>query len=221
MAGANGVKSKQNAEGLTPSQVVILNVLGKSAVPLSAGEISLEGGRVPVNVQTIGPVFDEHLSNYPNSLRGRGLVRPEKYEGDDVRWEITTKGKQYTTVKAQKIGPGKRVPNEVLDPVVLKFKKRRTYGLERYTEDDICDLRTQLPKQYWDVDVTDLWNQILARRKQGAFADPNEKRRKALERVIREFGPNGTMIAEFLTEDQLGTLYVELGSEVTADTADE
>jgi len=205
-------KTVKRADGLTASQVIILNVLAKASTGLTASQISYAGKGVPVNANTIGPVFGE---GHPDSLRGRGLVVCEKQEEEDVHWSITEKGRKMAGMKAQRIGPGKRVPNEVLDPVVLMFKKRRTYGLERYTDDDILDLRTQLPKDYRDVDPKDLWNQILARRKQGAFADPDEKIRKALEKVLREFGPNGTMIEDFLTEDQVQQLHTRLGVGVT------
>lgn len=207
---ASKTKTPARADGLTPSQVKILKVLAGSEAGLTAEEISLYGKGLPVNTITIGPAFGE-TGSYPQSLRAREMVYPEKYEGEEVRWFITAKGKKASSFKARKIGPENKVPPEILDPLVILFKKTRTYGLEQYTQDDIEELRSKLPEEYHEADVTDLWNQILARRKQGAFADPSEKRTKALERLIREFGPEGTVIPEFLTEDQMGQIYSALG----------
>lgn len=47
--------------------------------------------------------------------------------------------------------------------------------------------------------------------------DPDAKRDKALKRLLREFGPSGTIQADFLTEDQTQELYSLLGTTVGAD----
>lgn len=201
----------QRAAGLTPSQVTILKVLSKSSDGLTAHEISHSGKGVPVNSGTIGPVFDSVLHNYPDSLRGRGLVRCEKWEGDEVRWFITEKGRPFAVYKAHKIGPKSRVPNDILDPLAIAFRKTRTYAFEEYTDEDMLEMRSKLPEVYQTVEVEDLRKQIQARRKQGAFADANEKIIKGLKRVIREFGPNGTIIPDFLSEEQMGEIYSKIG----------
>ena len=38
-----------------------------------------------------------------------------------------------------------------------------------------------------------------------------------MKKILREFGPTGTMIPEFLTEDQVQELYARLGVDVSAD----
>lgn len=201
----------QRAAGLTPSQVTILKVLARSSVGLSAHEISHAAKGVPVNSGTIGPVFDTVLHNYPDSLRGRGMVRCEKWEGDEVRWFITEKGKPMAGFKAIKVGPQTKIDPKILDPLVIAFKKTRTYGIEQYTDEDLTELRGKLPKELQAVELRDLRKQMEARRKQGAFSDPAKKREASLQKLLREFGPTGTVIPEFLTEEQVSELYSQLG----------
>lgn len=207
----------KRAGGLTPSQVSILKVLSKSSVGLTAHEISHAAKGVPINTNTIGPIYEEHIPNYPDSLRGRELVRCERYEGEEVRWYITEKGRPFAGFKAHKVGPKTKIDPEILDPLVLAFKKTRTYGIEQFTNEDLTELRSKLPEDYREVELLDLRKQMEARRKQGAFADPEKKRIKCLERIVREFGPNGTVISDFLTEDQLGDLYAQLGIDAAAE----
>ena len=181
---------------------------------------------VPVNSGNIGPAFTEVLDNYPDSLRARALVYCERMEGERVRWYITKEGVKIATgYKGRKIGPKRKVPNTILDPVVMKFKDTRAYGLEQYTENDLQALREALPDEYHDVGVvrppdgslSDLHNQILARRKQGAYGDKDEKRKKQLQKLYREFGPNGTVIEGFLYEEQVSQLLELLGGEKDTD----
>lgn len=209
--------AKKNAEGLTNSQVIILQQLADNPdtglTSDELGEMSL-----PVNAQTTGPIYREMLDRYPNSLYGRGLAEPSRQEGERVCWFITDKGKKVAlTFKARMRGPVVKVPKEVLDPLVLKFKDTIAYGLEHYDEDDLAALRKTLPQQYREVALDDLKDQILARRKQGAFADPEEAKRKAARKVIKEFGPYGTIIKEFLTEDQMSQLYALAGQDAAAE----
>lgn len=201
----------RNADGLSGSQVLILNTLAKSSVGMTDDEITFHAN-VPVNVNTIGPVYGETIENHPNSLRGRGLVVCEKEEDGDVRWRITTKGRELgKTLKGNRIGPSNRVPNDILDPVAGAFKRLRSYPFEEYTKEDMTELRARLPKEFHSIDLDELRRQAQARRKQGVFSDPNERRDKALRRIVREFGADGTIFRDFLTEDQLGTIYGMIG----------
>lgn len=210
----------KNAQGLSGAQVIILQELAKHPNGLET-QLLAQATKVPVSSATIGPAFTNLLKDYPESLRGRDLAYCEKMEGEKVKWYLTAEGEQIArTFKGRKIGPTKKVPNKVLDPAVMKFKTTRAYGLEQYKEDDLTALRSALPKEYQDVDVAqlgDLHNQILARRKQGAFSDPEEKRRKQLQKLYREFGPNGTVIEGFLYEDQAAQLLSMLGGDAGAD----
>jgi hypothetical protein len=135
-------------------------------------------------------------------------------EEDDVRWYITPEGRKLIEkgVKGKKIGAEKKVPNEILDPALRAFKALRAYGLEEYTDEDMKEFRSRLPKEYHDVGLDDLRGQNVARRKQGCFADPEEKRRKSMQKILREFGPTGTVIKDFLGEEQVSDLYSRLGN---------
>lgn len=214
----------KNAQGINSSQVLILQALIRAGVNGVETSVLQKTAGVPVNSGSIGPAFTEVLDNYPDSLRARGLVYCEKMEGERVRWYITKKGIEVATeFKGRKIGPKRKVPKQLLDPIVMEFKKTRAYGLEYYTEDDLCAIREELGPGYEDMDYRpqgDLHSQILARRKQGAFGDKEEKRRKQLEKLYREFGPNGTVIEGFLDEDQIMRLQGLLGGSI-ADGDDE
>jgi hypothetical protein len=212
------VAKVQNAHGLSGSQVIILNILGKASTGMTAHEISF-AGKVPVNTQNIGPAYTDRAdaSRHTESLVGRGMVRAEQWEGDDVRWYITDLGKKFSTLKGRVVGATTKLPSSVIDPVALAMKKTRTYPFEEYTVQDMEEFRNKLPKEWHHIDLDDLRRQAQARRKQGIFSDPDEKREKAVRRVLREFGPRGTVMPEFLTEDQMGQLYGIIGHDVTAD----
>lgn len=200
----------KNAQGLNGSQVLILQALIRAGVNGVETSVLQKAAGVPVNSGNIGPAFTEVLDHYPESLRARGLVYCEKMEGERVKWFITKKGIAIATeFKGRKIGPKRKVPNALLDKVVMQFKKTRAYGLEYYTEDDLCAIREELGEGFEDMDYRpqgDLHSQILARRKQGAFSDKDEKRKKQLQKLYREFGPNGTVIEGFLYEEQVSQL---------------
>lgn len=205
----------KNAQGINSSQVLILQALTRAGVNGVETSVLQKAAGVPVNSGNIGPAFTEALEHYPDSLRARGLVYCEKMEGERVKWFITKKGIAIATeFKGRKIGPKRKVPNSLLDKVVMEFKKTRAYGLEYYTEEDLSAIRSALGEEYSDVDCQpqgDLHSQILARRKQGAFSDKDEKRRKQLQKLYREFGPNGTVIDGFLYEEQVSQLLEMIG----------
>lgn len=190
-----------------PGQALILSTLAKWPMGLTVEKLEEKAG-VPVTPNNIGPITVESLVNHPDSLYARKLVRPVKpYEDEPYKWVITDAGKKLAEkVKGRKIGAKDKVDNDILDTAVVKFRTTRAYGMENWTDADIREVRGMLGSAYEMVELDDLKNQILARRKQGAYADPKEKFRKACERAIREFGPHGTIIKELLTEDQITTL---------------
>lgn len=192
---------------LNSSQVLILQALTKADKPLTREQIEAKSAGAAVNAGNIGPVFKEVLENYPDSLYGLGFVRPEKAEDGTVTWNATAKGKAASAkVKTRKRNGIQRVPNGTIDPVVKKFKPTRTYGFELYTDDDLKEIRAACGDEHKDVPLTDLQAQIIARRKQGAYADEAATVGKAVARVLREFGPDGTVLKNLLKPDQCNRL---------------
>lgn len=189
---------------LNASQVLILQTLLKHPRGLSTKDLAKRSGAA-VNSGNIGPVFRAALQNYPESLYARKYVLPEKSDEEDgtIIWKITPSGREMShRFKLMPSRSGIQVPAKELDAVAKAFMTTRTYGLDVYTDDDLAEIRAALDEQYHDIPLDDLKQLIVNRRKQGAFADPYEKRRKCIEKAIREFGPRGT-IASILTEQQV------------------
>lgn len=190
------------------SQVLILQTLVKHPDGLSSPDLAKKSGAA-VNSGNIGPVFRNVLENYPESLHAQGYVKvhPLSEKGETV-WRITKKGEKIApTLKTLKKAVSAKVPADVLNPVVLKFAKTRTYGFEVYTAEDLKAIREALGDGYSEVGAEDLRAQIIGQRKRGAYSDPTVKIRLAVERTIRDFGPEGA-IKEILTEKQV----LELGA---------
>lgn len=200
---------------LNASQVHILQTLRKSNDGLTRAQLQNkcpEGTSVtPGNLGTAEP-----SDNHVDSLKSLGLVKPvssrgagltEEDERDLVVWRITPKGEKLAEkLVTRKRGSSVRVPAGKLDPAVKRLKALRTYGLELFTDSDLKELREGLGTEYAEVPLTELRQQIVNRRKQGAFADPQDKIRTATREVIRRCGPEGTLIANLLTPDQLKKL---------------
>lgn len=179
---------------INSSQVLILQTLAKHPDGLTTAEVAKKSGMTP-NAGNIGPVFDEVLKNYPESLHARKLVKVEKHE-DGIRWRITKAGEKIApTVKARKRADSLRVPPEVLNPAYLTFAKTRTYGIESYSTADLVELRGTLGEDYAEMNLEDLREQVTNQRKRGAYSDPKAKIRLAVERTIRDFGPDGAVHA--------------------------
>lgn len=179
---------------LNQSQVLILQCLTKHADGLTTPELAKKSGAT-VNSGTVGPVFDTALKNYPSSLHARKLVKVEKRE-EGIVWKITAKGKQVApTLKTRKRAETVRVPAEVLNPAVLKFAPTRTYGIEAYSLQDLTEIRETLPAEFAELNLEDLREQITNQRKRGAYADPANKIIMAVNRTIRDFGPDGSIKA--------------------------
>jgi len=197
---------------LNANQVLILQTLVKHPDGLSTTALAKKSGAA-VNAGNIGPAFEQHLGNYPDSLYALKMVRPEKRlvgGGNDSKtetvWVVTKKGEAAAPkFKTLKKSASVKVPAEVLNPVVLKFAPTRTYGFESYTGDDLKIIREQLGADYADIGNEDLRMQIVGQRKRGAYGDPAAKVRVAVERAIRDFGPEG-MLKTVLSKKQVEEL---------------
>ena len=180
---------------LNANQVLILQTLAKHPGGLNGPTLAKKSGAA-VNAGNIGPAFDTVLDNYPNSLYALKMVRPEKREDEGTVWVITKKGEAAAPkFKTLKKSASVKVPAEVLNPVVIKFSPTRTYGFELYTADDLKAIREQLGADYAEVGNEDLRMQIVGQRKRGAYGDPAAKVKVAVERAIRDFGPDGALKA--------------------------
>jgi hypothetical protein len=180
---------------LNAGQVLILQTLAKHPDGLSTAALAKKSGAA-VNAGNIGPAFDTVLDKYPGSLYALKMVRPEKREDEGTVWVITKKGEAIAPkFKTLKRSGSVKVPAEVLNPVVLKFAPTRTYGFELYTVDDLKSIREQLGTDYAEVGNEDLRQQVIGQRKRGAYSDPKEKVKVAVERAIRDFGPDGALKA--------------------------
>jgi hypothetical protein len=131
-------------------------VLAKHESGLTRAEIEKKAPGVAVNAGNIGPVFKDYVDNYPDSLYARRYVKPiknaEEYEDEQVRWIITTAGKNAASkYKTLRKVTAEKIPPTVLDPVVKKFMALRTYGLELYTDDDLKEIRTACGDEFSEL----------------------------------------------------------------------
>lgn len=203
---------------LSRVQVLIVQALAKAKKPLTAGQIAEKIGQ-GVPAVALGPVHRETLAEsngiYAESLLGLGYVTNMTEEtekaGHIILWRNTAKGdKAAATHSTISRGSDLKVPPKTLDPVIRRYAITRTYGLESWSDTDLAQIRAELPAEYADLPLGDLRQQIVNRRKQGAFADPTERRVKTLQRIEREFGPGGTVISGFLTHEQMAKLAREI-----------
>jgi hypothetical protein len=195
------------AARLSESQVLILQALAKAgAAGLTRDQITAKAGVAPT-AGNVGPVFAHLKDTFPESLTARGLVQVAKRPDEQTTWEITAKGLSVADkYRARKKVDAAKVPPKTLDPVVKKFLPTRAYGLELWTDDDLKEVRSQLGADHADLPLTALRQQIVNRRKQGAFADKSEGRRRAIERVLKDFGLGGRVHDGFLSEEQVAAL---------------
>ena len=189
---------------LNNSQVLILKAFaGKGS--MTREEIAERAG-VPASTSNLGPVFQETLPQHPDSLYARRLVTAALDEDNGkeiVLYSLTPQGKKAATEYAAKKRNGTAViPPRVLDPIVKRIRALRTYAMERFTEEDLREIRKCLTKKYSEIPLEDLKQQIVNRRKQGAYTDRNACKLRSLKRVMREFGHEGTVIAGLLSGEQ-------------------
>lgn len=195
------------ASQLNASQVLILQTLAKHRTGTMTRAAIEEASGATLSAGNLGPVYKETLDagngEYAESLYGLGMVRPEQSEDEGVVWTITPKGRKAALgVKAKSRGTAVKVDVATLDTVVKKFRTTRTYSEETYTEDDLKEVRSQLPTEFKDLDLEQLRSQICNRRKQGAYVDPTVKVRKTVQAILRQIGEEGTLVKGLLTTEQ-------------------
>lgn len=178
--------AKASGASLTNSQVLILKALAKARGPVVRAALEKAAG-VATGPENLGPVSKESVNGYADSLIGRKLVTVQQ---DDevvggVVFQATAAGKALAVkCSARKPSEAENVPAKSLDAAVLKVKAFKPYGLELYTDEDLKEIRALLPKDHQQVPLDALRQQIVNRRKQGAFTDPKAKAaRKALSAV--------------------------------------
>lgn len=156
---------------LSNSQVLILKCLSRNPNGLTREQINEKTG-VVCDLDTLGPVYEESLMGHRDCLYSYGLVVPEKDEpGVPTVFRITQKGEEAAELyRARETGAKLKVDPKALDKAVLKIRALRTYGLELFTDDDVKEVRALLPDDFQGVSLTDLRQQIVNRRKQGAYA---------------------------------------------------
>jgi hypothetical protein len=177
---------------------------------LTVDQIEAKAPGAAATSSNLGPLLQSAYEEgrHAGSLRAQGLIKCVQHQGDDVRWSVTAKGaKLAKTIKARpRSNADTKVPPEILDPAVIAFRATRTYGIEWFSEEDIDEIREQLGDDYEHVTADDLRMQITNRRKQGAFVDPKDRIKKAVERAIREFGPEGTILPDLIGDYEIAKL---------------
>lgn len=163
--------SLTNILPLTNTQVMILKCLARNPNGLTREQLADKTGVVCDNT-TLGPVMQETVSNHPESLVGYRLVKVEKISPyDPTVFKLTGGGEEAARAyNAVKRGQDDKVPPETLNPVVLSVRALKPYGLELFTDDDLKEIRSQLPEQHQDVKLVSLRQQIVNQRKQGAYS---------------------------------------------------
>lgn len=197
---------------LSASQVLLLQALAQlpeGAPGLTKEELKGRCGFAP-SADTLGPGSKTMLAEHPDSLYGRGLVRPVQVGDDPVQWAATARGRKLAgTVKARRrVGAGCLAQLGPADLArVARLKDSRTYGFELYTAEDLRAVRELLPDgecRLADDDTLRQW--LVNARKRGLFADRSAAVRKSVEKVLREFAPGGTVLDGLLTPEQVQRL---------------
>ncbi len=192
---------------LSDTQIMILQYLFQTRKKgLTRQEISNAVG-FSANGSNLGPTYKESREAQPNSLVSRGMVRVQSLTvrgQEHIVYSITLLGagpaKKYSALQQPN---GEKIPSSIIDPAVKKAQATRNYGLERYTDDDIHEIRGTLGGKYESVSITSLRQQIVNRRKQRAFVDEDVCKIRSLKRIEKEFGAEGTVIKLFLTGKQI------------------
>ena len=154
---------------LSRSQVHILKALASVPFGMTRDQIE-EKLDITVSTDVIGPVYSEDLYKHPDSLYALGCVSPTREEDDTkARWRITKDGKQIADKVKTRKPSSAVVPGDVLDPVVIAFRPTRTYTAERYTDEDMKEIRSKLGDRYANVCLDSLRQQIVNRRKMGKY----------------------------------------------------
>ncbi len=175
---------------LNGSQVLILQALADAKKPLTRAELVEKVGHgVAVSPANLSSTTE------PASLSSRGMLTASEGEDGSVKFGVSAKGAKFAgqMVARRQGANGDKVPPGKLDPAVKRVKASRTYGLELLTEADLTEIRTALGDKYAEVPLDSLRQQVVNRRKQGAFSDPADRNRRAAESALRAFGPGGAV----------------------------
>ena len=188
---------------LNASQVLILQTLAKFPDGLTRDKLAAKSG-ASCSTDNLGP--QQLNGNHVTSLYGMGLVKPVKHEEEECLWLPTKKGmKAAATYKTLKPRSSEKVPASLLDPLAAALQAARTYSMEQWTDEDVKELREKLGQDWAELPLNDLRQQVVNRRKQGAFSSPTERLRKAVDKTIKDFGPEGHL-AKVLTPKQVEQL---------------
>lgn len=196
---------------LTPTQILALKTLADNG-DMTYGMLADAGVNITTGEMSKGTISANGEAANPDSLEARGYVKRQEMSGEEgegrgILWAITASGRKMADKLVLRVRDnGEKVPAGMLDKAVLRVKGTRHYGLELFTEEDMATVRSLLSDKYADVPLDGLRQQMVNRRKQGAYANPLEKQRKAMERAIREFGPEGTVIEGLLSAKQVNAL---------------
>ena len=194
---------------LSDTQIMILQHLHQSRKKgLTRQEISDAVG-FSANGSNLGPTYTENREAQPNSLVSRKMVKV---------YQLTVKGEEHTVYMITKSGieaakkhsvlqqsNGEKIPSSVIDPAVKRALATRNHCLERFTDEEIREIRKDIGGKYKSVSIDNLREQAVNRRKQGAYKDTSDSKRKirSLKRLEKEFGVEGTTIKLFLTGKQI------------------
>lgn len=157
---------------LTNSQVRILKTLLRNPNGLTRDQLS-DKSEVVCDADVLGPVREELIETHPESLVAYRLVQCSKdAPGMPNLFTLTPSGLEAANqYSARKRGAGdNKVPPEHLDMAVLSVRNLKPYGLELFTDDDVKQVRALLPDDYQEVPITLLRQQIVNRRKVGAYS---------------------------------------------------
>ena len=182
------------------SQIVLLHALAKSKSGLTKKQLADQTGE-SVSSFSLGPVKAKTLGAYPDSLWGRGLVEKE---GNSYR--ITKSGLEVTKGRSPRKRPipsGTQIPAELLDPSIRKSQSVRNYGLDRFTDEDVKEVLARLPEEYHEYPIDSVRQQMVNRTKRRAFVNEDDCKIRALKRLEKELGADGTVIKGLLTGKQI------------------
>lgn len=124
-----------------------------------------------MSAETLGPVTHEVIDNYPDSLVALGFVYVNQVSPTETLFALTTKGANSADMYSyrRRNANGNKVPPSILDRTVKSVRNLKPYGLELFTDDDIKEIREKLPEDFHNVPIAGLRQQIVNRRKVGAF----------------------------------------------------
>lgn len=161
---------------LTNSQVMILKTLARNSNGLTREDLAEKSG-VVCDTDVLGPVLREQIMYHEDSLVAYGLVQAvkESHESPTV-FVLTIEGEEASErYSGRKTGAKLKVDHKALDQAVLSIRNLKAYGLELFTDDDVKEVREMLPEEFQAVTLTDLKQQIVNRRKQGAYKTDRTK----------------------------------------------